>query len=117
MLSTTFISNNLKSLDIKDIDLKMAQAQEGTKENDDERSFKALDLMGKKPFKILLLGDTYVGKSTLLQNLISGDGRMAKVNCAQIGNEYMPTIGIDFKRKVSQVISNSQIMRKTENSI
>ena len=56
MLSTTFISNNLKSLDIKDIDLKMAQ---GTKENDDERSFKAL--MGKKPFKILLLGDTYVG--------------------------------------------------------
>ena len=98
MLSTTFISNNLKSLDIKDIDLKMAQAQEGTKENDDERSFKALDLMGKKPFKILLLGDTYVGKSTLLQNLISGDGGMA--NCAQIENEYMPTIGIDFKRKV-----------------
>ena len=75
---------------------------QGTKENDDERSFKALeDLMGKKPFKILLLGDTYVGKSTLLQNLISGDGRIA--NCAQIENEYMPTIGIDFKRKVSKV--------------
>ena len=82
---------------------------QGTKENDDERSFKALDLMGKKPFKILLLGDTYVGKSTLLQNLISGDGRIA--NCAQIENEYMPTIGIDFKRKVSQVVGNSQIMR------
>ena len=99
MLSTTFISNNLKSLDIKDIDLKMAQ---GTKENDDERSFKALDLMGKKPFKILLLGDTFVGKSTLLQNLISGDDRMA--NCAKIGNEYMPTIGIDFKRKVRLLV-------------
>ena len=93
MQSTVFISNNLKSLDFKDIDLKMAQ---GTKENDDERTLEAL--IGKKPFKILLLGDTYVGKSTLLQNLISGNDKMP--TCPQIGNEYMPTIGIDFKRKV-----------------
>ena len=107
MLSTTFISKNLKRLDIKDIDLKMAQ---GTKENDDERSFKAL--MGKRPFKILLLGDTYVGKSTLLQNLISGEDRMT--NCAEMENEYMPTIGIDFKRKVRRilVIHKSQERRK-----
>lgn len=46
------------------------------------------------PFKLLLLGDASVGKTSLIQRLTTGKFKDQK------DGSYTATIGIDYKRKV-----------------
>ena len=48
------------------------------------------------PFKVLLLGDAAVGKTSLIRRLMSG----------KFEDNYMATIGIDYKRKLIQLSEN-----------
>lgn len=50
------------------------------------------------PFKVLLLGDASVGKTSLITRLITGKFRDQK------DGSYVATIGIDYKRKVKKKI-------------
>ena len=48
------------------------------------------------PFKVLLLGDATVGKTSLIKRLITGKF------LDKSDSNYVATIGIDYKRKVNQ---------------
>ena len=48
------------------------------------------------PYKVLLLGDATVGKTSLIKRLITGKF------LDKSDSNYVATIGIDYKRKVNQ---------------
>ena len=58
------------------------------------------------PFKVLLLGDATVGKTSLIKRLITG--KFLEKN----DSNYVATIGIDYKRKVSSNCSSNLIILK-----
>ena len=58
------------------------------------------------PYKVLLLGDATVGKTSLIKRLITG--KFLEKN----DSNYVATIGIDYKRKVSSNCSSNLIILK-----
>ena len=54
------------------------------------------------PFKILLLGDASVGKTSIIRRLISGK--------FDDSTDYTATIGIDYKRKVIKIPNISSLL-------
>ena len=59
------------------------------------------------PYKVLLLGDATVGKTSLIKRLITG--KFLEKN----DSNYVATIGIDYKRKVSSNCSSNLIILKS----
>ena len=51
------------------------------------------------PYKVLLLGDATVGKTSLIKRLITGKF------LDKSDSNYVATIGIDYKRKVNHKLS------------